>query len=63
MHSKLLGIVTSRDVDFMTSPAEREVLISSIMTTDLVVAQEGISLSSKLLPVHFLITIPWQIQS
>ncbi len=36
--SKLVGIVTNRDVDFI---ADRSVKISDIMTTDLVTAPEG----------------------
>jgi IMP dehydrogenase len=39
---KLLGIITKRDVDFI---ANRELRVADVMTTDLVVAQEGCSLS------------------
>ncbi len=38
--SKLVGIVTSRDVDFIEN---RDIPLSDVMTTDLVVAQEGTS--------------------
>lgn len=41
MGSKLLGIVTNRDIDFKT---DRNMLVSDIMTKDLVVAREGCSL-------------------
>lgn len=41
MGSKLLGIVTSRDVDFLR---DRDVKLSEVMTRDLVVAQEGCTL-------------------
>ena len=41
MNSKLLGIVTSRDVDFLTETSK---LLKDVMTTDLVVAKQGISL-------------------
>ncbi|KAI0219193.1 inosine-5'-monophosphate dehydrogenase [Massospora cicadina] len=41
MNSKLLGIVTSRDVQFIRDP---EAKVSSVMTVDLVVGQEGITL-------------------
>ncbi len=46
--SKLIGIVTSRDIDFVQ---DREKLLSEVMTTDLVVANEGVSLeeANKLL--------------
>ncbi|KAJ3316302.1 inosine-5'-monophosphate dehydrogenase, partial [Gonapodya sp. JEL0774] len=45
MNSKLLGIVTSRDVDFLTNPQDRALPLSSIMTTDLIVALDGTSLT------------------
>ncbi|KAJ3090918.1 inosine-5'-monophosphate dehydrogenase [Quaeritorhiza haematococci] len=47
MNSKLLGIVTSRDIDFLHSTDGRGLLLKDVMTTleDLVVAKEGISLS------------------
>jgi len=46
MHSKLLGIVTSRDVDFLRNEADMSRLLRDVMTTDLVTAQqEGLSLS------------------
>lgn len=38
MGSKLVGIVTNRDVDFL---ADRSTKIADIMTTDLVTAPEG----------------------
>lgn len=41
MNSKLIGIVTNRDTDFV---GDRETLIRDVMTTDLVVAHEGVSL-------------------
>ena len=41
MGSKLLGIVTSRDVDFMQ---DRSRPLSEVMTTDLVTAKEGCTL-------------------
>lgn len=41
MNSKLLGIVTNRDVDFVQ---DRDTLLSEVMTTDLVVAREGCTL-------------------
>ncbi|KAJ3417341.1 hypothetical protein HDV05_004806 [Chytridiales sp. JEL 0842] len=44
LDSKLLGIVTSRDIDFLQGPEDRKKLLKDVMTTDLVVAQEGISL-------------------
>ncbi|KXS16622.1 IMP dehydrogenase [Gonapodya prolifera JEL478] len=45
MNSKLLGIVTSRDIDFLTLSSDRSLPLSSIMTTDLVVAHHGTSLT------------------
>ncbi|KAI9208271.1 IMP dehydrogenase/GMP reductase [Polychytrium aggregatum] len=45
MHSKIVGIVTSRDIDFLQSSEERSRPLREIMTTDLVVAKQGISLS------------------
>jgi IMP dehydrogenase len=45
LQSKLLGIVTSRDIDFLQGPDDRSKLLQAVMTKDLVVAQEGISLS------------------
>ncbi|KAJ3394668.1 hypothetical protein HDU92_006656 [Lobulomyces angularis] len=51
MDSKLVGIVTSRDVDFLTDKEDLNKLLKDVMTTDLVVAPEGISLleANKLL--------------
>ncbi|KAI8812210.1 IMP dehydrogenase/GMP reductase [Cladochytrium replicatum] len=45
MNSKLLGIVTSRDVDFLQGEANQNRPLKDVMTTDLVVAQEGVSLT------------------
>lgn len=42
IHSKLVGIVTKRDIDFQE---DRSLAIKDIMTTDLVVAKEPVSLS------------------
>ena len=42
LKSKLVGIVTTRDVDF---EQDRSRTLSEVMTTELVVAQEGVSLS------------------
>lgn len=39
--SKLVGIVTNRDIDFVQ---DRNKLLNEVMTTDLVVASEGVSL-------------------
>ncbi|KAJ8600541.1 hypothetical protein CTAYLR_007920 [Chrysophaeum taylorii] len=41
IHSKLVGIVTKRDIDFQE---DRSIAISTVMTTDLVVAKEPVSL-------------------
>jgi IMP dehydrogenase len=41
--SRLVGIVTNRDVDFRS---DRDTPLSEIMTTDLVVAQEGVTLAA-----------------
>lgn len=41
MGSRLIGIVTNRDIDFIS---DRTILLRDIMTTDLVVAQEGCTL-------------------
>lgn len=43
IHSKLVGIVTKRDIDFQE---DRSLPISSVMTTDLVVAKEPVTLSA-----------------
>lgn len=45
LHSKLLGIVTRRDIDFLQDNTDQSKPLSSVMTTDLVTAREGISLS------------------
>ncbi|KAI9350620.1 IMP dehydrogenase/GMP reductase [Zopfochytrium polystomum] len=46
LHSKLLGIVTRRDVDFLQESAvEMAKPLQELMTKELVVAREGISLS------------------
>lgn len=42
MGSKLVGIVTNRDVDYIE---DRQMLLKDVMTTDLVTAPEGISLT------------------
>jgi IMP dehydrogenase len=44
MQSKLLGIVTSRDVDFLQSKDEQNIKLADIMTTELITAKEGVSL-------------------
>ncbi|EGF79240.1 hypothetical protein BATDEDRAFT_12346 [Batrachochytrium dendrobatidis JAM81] len=44
MGSLLLGIVTSRDIDFLQSDNDQQKLLKDIMTTDLVTANQGISL-------------------
>eukprot|EP00002_Diphylleia_rotans_P012244 TRINITY_DN2399_c0_g1_i1.p1 TRINITY_DN2399_c0_g1~~TRINITY_DN2399_c0_g1_i1.p1 ORF type:complete len:506 (-),score=127.29 TRINITY_DN2399_c0_g1_i1:224-1741(-) len=41
MGGKLLGIVTNRDIDFIE---DKSLLVSEVMTTDLVVGQEGCTL-------------------
>lgn len=41
MGSRLVGIVTSRDHDFVV---DRDTLVSEVMTTDVIVAEEGCSL-------------------
>jgi IMP dehydrogenase len=41
MGSKLLGIVTNRDTDFVT---DRSTLVKDVMTSELVTAREGVSL-------------------
>ena len=42
MGSKLVGIVTNRDVDFIK---DRSILLKDVMTTNLITAPEGVSLS------------------
>jgi IMP dehydrogenase len=44
MKSKLLGIVTLRDIDFLQSEEDLNKKLSEVMTTDLVTAKDGISL-------------------
>jgi len=44
MKSKLLGIVTSRDIDFLQSKDDLKIKLRDVMTTDLVTAKDGISL-------------------
>jgi IMP dehydrogenase len=44
MKSKLLGIVTSRDIDFLQNKEDLDIKLREIMTTDLVTAQSVISL-------------------
>jgi len=41
-HSKLIGIVCNRDIDFET---DRKIRLRDLMTTDLITAREGVSLS------------------
>ena len=41
MHSRLLGIVSSRDIDFVE---DRSTKLSQVMSTELITAQEGVSL-------------------
>ncbi|KAJ1550165.1 inosine-5'-monophosphate dehydrogenase, partial [Nowakowskiella sp. JEL0078] len=45
LDSKLLGIVTSRDVDFLQGPVSRQRPLKDVMTTELVTAREGVSLA------------------
>ncbi|KAJ3176752.1 hypothetical protein HDU87_004891 [Geranomyces variabilis] len=45
LESKLIGIVTSRDIDFLQTPEERKRTLNDVMTTDLVTAPQGVSLS------------------
>lgn len=45
LHSRLLGIVTSRDVDFLFGDTYINTPLSEIMTTNLVTAKVGISLN------------------
>src|SRR4030042_2932734 len=42
LHSKLIGVVTNRDIDF---EQDRSKVLSEVMTTHLVTAPEGVSLS------------------
>ncbi|KAJ3274226.1 inosine-5'-monophosphate dehydrogenase [Terramyces sp. JEL0728] len=43
--SKLLGLVTSRDIDFLQSDADANIKLKDIMVTELVTAKKGISLA------------------
>ncbi|KAJ3102686.1 Inosine-5'-monophosphate dehydrogenase 2 [Phlyctochytrium planicorne] len=45
LHSKLLGIVTSRDIDFIQDKEGKQMFLNDVMTKDLIVAKEGISLA------------------
>ncbi|KAH6578335.1 hypothetical protein BASA61_000327 [Batrachochytrium salamandrivorans] len=45
MGSLLLGIVTSRDIDFLQNETDQQKLLKDIMTTELVTANKGISLA------------------
>ncbi|KAJ3195377.1 inosine-5'-monophosphate dehydrogenase [Entophlyctis luteolus] len=45
MGSKLLGMVTRRDVDFLQGSKDEGKLVSEVMTTELITAKEGISYS------------------
>ncbi|KAJ3007804.1 hypothetical protein HKX48_008920 [Thoreauomyces humboldtii] len=45
LESKLVGIVTSRDIDFLQSADDRKRTLRDVMTTDLVTAPQGVSLS------------------
>ncbi len=44
MNSRLLGIVTNRDIDFETNPMRK---LKEVMTTDLVTAPQGVTLSDR----------------
>ncbi|KAJ1547296.1 inosine-5'-monophosphate dehydrogenase [Cladochytrium tenue] len=44
LHSRLLGIVTSRDIDFLQDARALARPVGEVMTTELVTAREGISL-------------------
>ena len=44
MGSKLLGIITSRDIDFMDQSTDLQIELDKIMTRNLVIAEQGISL-------------------
>lgn len=44
MGSKLLGMVTSRDIDFLNEGDDLILPLSEVMTTDLITAKQGISL-------------------
>jgi IMP dehydrogenase len=45
MNSKLLGIVTRRDIDFLQSNNDSTKLLKDVMTSDLITAKQGISLT------------------
>eukprot|EP00842_Homolaphlyctis_polyrhiza_P002933 jgi/Hompol1/3640/HPOL_000272-RA len=45
MGSRLVGMVTSRDIDFLQSKEDSQKLLKTIMTTNLVTAKQGISLT------------------
>ncbi|KAJ3080433.1 Inosine-5'-monophosphate dehydrogenase 1 [Rhizoclosmatium hyalinum] len=45
LHSKLLGIVTRRDIDFLQGSNDETKLLSEVMTTELTTAKQGISYS------------------
>ena len=47
---KLVGIVTSRDIDFIT---DRHTPLSEVMTTDLIVGHEPLNLSASPSPPDF----------
>ncbi|TPX58460.1 IMP dehydrogenase [Powellomyces hirtus] len=44
LQSKLVGIVTSRDIDFLQTDEERRRHLKDVMTTNLVTAPQGVSL-------------------
>lgn len=44
LNSRLLGIVTSRDIDFLQGPEDANRLLKDVMTTNLITARRGISL-------------------
>ncbi|KAJ3038497.1 hypothetical protein HDV00_000594 [Rhizophlyctis rosea] len=44
LNSRLLGIVTSRDIDFLQGPEDANRLLKDVMTTELITAKRGISL-------------------
>ncbi len=45
MNSRLLGIVTSRDIDFLQGREPQSIPLSDVMTTNLTTAKVGVSLA------------------